>query len=113
MYQDEEDQRDPSEIVLHAEIIKGIIESKWGMLILRELHYRNRPMRFNELLQELKPIDSRSLSLQLKNLLKWDMIEKNILSTSPPGVEYNITEKGREFTEIFYHLAKWSYKWNL
>ncbi len=38
------------------------------------------------------------------------MIEKKTLSTSPQRVEYNFTEKGREFTDIFYYLMKWSYK---
>lgn len=69
-------------------------------------------MGFNELLKHLEPISSRTLSLQLKKLQKWDMIEKKTLSTSPQRVEYNFTEKGREFTDIFYYLMKWSYKWN-
>jgi len=112
MYQDEEDKWDTSEILHHAEKINEIIGSKWGLLILRELHFRNRPMRFNELLNTLEPIGSRNLSLQLKKLLKWGMIEKNVLSTSPLSVEYNLTEKGREFTSVFQLLAKWSFKWN-
>lgn len=112
MYQDEEDKRDPSEILHHAEKINEIIASKWGLLILRELHFRNRAMRFNELLNTLEPIGSRNLSLQLKKLLKWSMIEKNVLSTSPQSVEYSLTVKGREFTSIFQYLSKWSFKWN-
>lgn len=45
-----------------------IVKSKWSLVIFRELCLRNRPMRFNELLHELKPISSRTLSLQLKKL---------------------------------------------
>lgn len=104
--------QDKSKKLIHAEIINEIIGSKWGLLILRELHFKKCPMGFNELLKALEPISSRTLSLQLKKLQKWDMIEKKTLSTSPQRVEYSFTEKGREFTDIFYYLMKWSYKWN-
>ena len=69
-------------------------------------------MGFNKFLKSLEPISSITLLLQFKKLQKWDMIEKKTLSTSPHRFKYNFTEKGREFTNIFYYLMEWSYKWN-
>lgn len=95
----------------HAGLINEIIGSKWGTLILRELHF-NQKMGFNELLKVLPSISSRTLSLQIKKFLKMSMIEKKVLDTSPIRVEYKLTEKGKEFTESFYNLIQWSFKWN-
>lgn len=95
----------------HAAVINEIIGSKWGTLILRELHF-NQKMGFNELLKSLPSISSRTLSLQIKKFLKLSMIEKKVLDASPKHVEYKLTEKGKEFTEAFYNLIQWSLKWN-
>jgi len=90
----------------------ALIGSKWSLLIIKELHFKARPMRFNELLIALKPISSRTLSLKLKKLLKHEIIEKNVVSTSPPHSQYNFTKKGKELTTVLLVMVEWSYKWN-
>lgn len=99
-----------SEILSHTEKMIEILGSKWTLLILRELYFRDDSLRFNELLHELEPVSSRTLSLQLKKLIKWDIIEKRVIPTSPPGVEYNLTNNGKELCDIMYTLIKWSFK---
>lgn len=81
------------------------------MLIIKEL-YSGNSVRYNEFLHALKPISSRSLSLKLKELLEHKIIEKNVVSASPPYVEYNLTEKGKEFALLLITMAKWSFKWD-
>lgn len=88
-----------------------LIGSRWSFLILKEL-YLNNQVRFNELSHALKPITSRSLSLKLKELLEHGIIEKNVVSDSPPNVEYILTEKGKEFSLLLIEIAKWSFKWD-
>jgi DNA-binding HxlR family transcriptional regulator len=88
-----------------------LIGSRWTLLILEELYLKD-PIRFNELSNALKPISSRSLSLKLKELLEHGIIEKNIVSSSPPYVEYSLTEKGKEFALLLIKIAKWSFKWD-
>lgn len=88
-----------------------LIGSRWTLLILEELYLRD-PIRFNELLHALKPISSRSLSLKLKELLEHGIIKKNVVSSSPPYVVYNLTEKGKEFALLLIEIAKWSFKWD-
>ncbi|MCC7551422.1 winged helix-turn-helix transcriptional regulator [Methanobacterium ferruginis] len=87
-----------------------LIGSRWSFLILKELHLNNH-VRFNELLHTLKPISSRSLSLKLKELLEHGIIKKNVVSASPPYVEYNLTRKGKEFALLLIRIAEWSFKW--
>ena len=84
-----------------------LIGSRWSFLIVKEL-YSGNPVRYNEFLHALKPISSRSLSLKLKELLEHGIIEKNVVSASPPYVEYNLTEKGKEFAQLLITMAKWS-----
>ncbi len=88
-----------------------LIGSRWTLLILEELYLKD-PIRFNELLHALKPISSRSLSLRLKELLEHGIIEKNVVSSSPPYVEYGLTQKGKEFALLLIEMAKWSFKWD-
>lgn len=88
-----------------------LIGSRWSFLILKEL-YLNNHVRFNELSRALEPITSRSLSLKLKELLKHGIIEKRVVSDSPPNIEYNLNEKGREFSKLLIEIAKWSFKWD-
>ena len=111
--QEIEEQRNDIDILAHTEKILEILGSKWGLLILRELYFRNHPLRFNELLHELKPISSRTLSFQLKKFKKYNIIEKNVLSTSPPGFEYSLTKQGKEFCSIILTMVQWSFKWVL
>lgn len=91
---------------------RDLIGSRWSLLIVKELHVRNGPLRYNEFLHALKPISSRSLSLNLKKLIKHDIVGKKFVSASPPYVEYNLTDKGKEFGLLLIKMAKWSFKWD-
>lgn len=90
---------------------RDLIGSRWSLLIVKEL-YLNDTVRYNEFLHALRPISSRSLSLKLKELLEHGIVEKNVLSSSPPYVEYNLTDKGKEFGLLLIEMAKWSFKWD-
>lgn len=86
------------------------IAQKWTLIILRYLQLKNK-MRFNELLQELNGVSSRTLSKRLKELEKKGWITKKIYAEVPPHVEYTLTQKGDEFTKTLTDIAKWVEKW--
>ena len=88
-----------------------LIGSKWSILIIRELQPHSS-RRFNELSRSLKPISSRTLSLKLKELVEYEIIEKKIISTSPPHSKYSLTEKGTDLAVLLSAMAEWSYKWH-
>ncbi|MFA6072783.1 MAG: helix-turn-helix domain-containing protein [Candidatus Woesearchaeota archaeon] len=86
--------------------------NKWSLLIIRELNKCQGCIRYNELLQALKPISSKTLSARLKELVKYEILHKEIITGPPIRVEYSLTQKGKEFTIITKDMADWSRKWH-
>ena len=89
-----------------------LIGTKWSLMILKILYLNKEPMRFNELLKTLKPISSKTLSAKLKELASFDIVDREIIPTTPVGIRYSLSEKGKDLDEIFTTMAKWSLKWH-
>jgi DNA-binding HxlR family transcriptional regulator len=83
---------------------------KWNMLILRQLNENKAKKRFNILLEELKPISSRTLSKRLKELENAGLVERRKFNEIPPRVEYSLTLSGLEIIKCFKPLSKWAEK---
>ncbi len=92
-----------------AKIVK-ILSMKWNMLILRQLNENFSKKRFNQLLEELKPVSSRTLSKRLKELEKAHLINREKFNEMPPRVEYFLTDSGKEIIKCFKPLSKWAEK---
>lgn len=92
-----------------AKIIK-ILSMKWNMLILRQLDDNKSKKRFNTLLEELRPISSRTLSKRLKELEKTGLVKRERFDEIPPRVEYSLTPSGLEIIKCFNPLSKWAGK---
>ena len=90
----------------------ALIGSKWSILIVRELFNEKGSLRFSELFRRLQPISSRTLSKKLKELIKYEVIEKTIKSTTPPSTYYSLNEKGKDLASVLRAMAKWSLKWH-
>jgi len=90
-----------------AKIIK-ILGMKWNMLILRQLSEDKK--RFNALINELKPISSKTLSKRLKELEKAGLVKKEMFKEIPPRVEYSLTDSGLELIKYFKALSNWAEK---
>ncbi len=89
-----------------------LIGNKWSLLIIKEFHLANSPLRFNNLLRALRPISSKTLSAKLKDLVKYGVLKKEIISDTPIIVLYSLTNKGTELIKILDSMAKWSDKWH-
>jgi DNA-binding HxlR family transcriptional regulator len=55
-----------------------------------------QPRRFGELRVDIPPISARVLSARLRELEAKGVIHRNVMPTSPPSVEYALTNLGRE-----------------
>lgn len=81
---------------------------KWVFDILWELEI-NGKLGFNELSRSLGNISSRTLSDRLKELIEHELVDREVLNTAPPSVNYELTEKGEGFIElsmlIIWHLS--------
>lgn len=84
-----------------------ILNGKWKMSIVACLCYK--PMRYSELLNEVKGISGKVLSRELKDLEINELIERRVLSTAPVAVEYRITEYGNSLKELTNTIADWGF----
>lgn len=57
-------------------------------------------LRFNEFVQAVTGISPRMLSERLRELEAAGLVERSVLPTSPPTVEYRLTERGRRLEPI-------------
>jgi DNA-binding HxlR family transcriptional regulator len=55
-----------------------------------------QPRRFGELRIDIPPISARVLSARLRELEAKGVITRHVVPTSPPSVEYALTDLGRE-----------------
>jgi DNA-binding HxlR family transcriptional regulator len=59
-------------------------------------YLRAGPRRFNELRGDLHGISAKTLSARLKRLEADGVVSRTVRPTSPPTVEYALTDLGRE-----------------
>ncbi|MBE9144812.1 winged helix-turn-helix transcriptional regulator [Planktothrix mougeotii] len=84
--------------------IVQIISSKWSVSILRELLIRN--CRTHELLDALPGISTKTLTIRLRELEKYGIIERKVYAEIPPHVEYSLTDKGRQLQPVLIALKQ-------
>jgi DNA-binding HxlR family transcriptional regulator len=88
----------------------GILGKKWTILILRDIGFL-RINRFNRLLESIKGLTPRVLSMRLKELEKEGFIECSEEKRSPMMVQWDLTEKGKDTMPILMQLTAFGSKW--
>ncbi|MBL4930393.1 MULTISPECIES: winged helix-turn-helix transcriptional regulator [Clostridium] len=83
-----------------------IIGSKWTFLIIRDL-LMDGTIRFGDLLRSLDGISPKTLSLRLRELEKFGLVNRIVYPEVPPKVEYKLTEKGKNLESVFIELKRW------
>ena len=63
------------------------------------------PRRFSELKRDAKGISAKVLSSRLAELEQRGVISRHVMPTSPPTVEYALTELGRELQPLIVALV--------
>ena len=106
-----QDRPSKEQIMNMVEQTVAIIGDKWSLLTIGQLAFVKSPSRFNELMRELKPISSRTLSLKLTKLSDYGIVEKTIEHASPPYTQYALTEKGKDLLNTLKAMGEWSFKW--
>ena len=103
--------RDFNKIPCPIEKTVVLIGNKWSLLILRDLSLAEEPLRFNQILKSLK-INSKTLSIRLKELVDYGIVDKKVFPEIPPRTEYTLTEKGKELNKVLREMEIWSRKWH-
>lgn len=69
-------------------------------------HLQAGPRRFSELEHDMNPISAKVLSQRLRELEAKGVVQRQVLATSPPSVEYSLTDLGRELVPAIEAIAK-------
>jgi len=72
----------------------ALISGAWAPNVIWCL--RMGPRRFNELRVDIPPVSAKVLSARLTELKARGLIARNVMPTSPPSVEYELTRFGQE-----------------
>lgn len=72
----------------------AVIAGAWAPNVIWSL--RAGPRRFNELRIDIPPISAKVLSTRLSELEQRGVVKRHVRRTSPPSVEYELTDLGAE-----------------
>jgi DNA-binding HxlR family transcriptional regulator len=78
---------------------------KWSMLVVMLL--RGGPRRFNDIKRNTAGISQQMLTRTLRGLERDGMLIRTIHPTSPPQVEYQLTEMGLSLSEPASAFGQW------
>jgi DNA-binding HxlR family transcriptional regulator len=83
------------------------LSGKWKAPIICSLHDAGQPLGFAELKRAIPRITSRMLSRQLRELEKYGVISRHVISTSPLRVDYALTARGKTLQPILVSMTQW------
>ncbi len=81
-----------------------ILAGAWSPQILWYL--QAEPRRFGDLKRDLGKISAKVLTTRLRELEKRGVVARNVMHTSPPTVEYSLTELGRKMNPVLEIIAE-------
>jgi DNA-binding HxlR family transcriptional regulator len=87
----------------------NLLHERWTLHIVHALLLGKK--RFNEIGHALGGVNPRTLRDRLRGLEEEGIVERRVLSTIPPWVEYELTEKGRALGEVMDAMARWALAW--
>ena len=81
-----------------------LLERRWTLSIL----YASveGAERFNEFLQALGRVPPATLAARLTELVDAGLLERHVLDTRPPAVEYRLTRRGKRFEPLLRELVR-------
>jgi len=65
-------------------------------------------VRFNEFRESLGRVPPATLTTRLSELVEAGMLERRVLDTRPPAVEYRMTREGKRFEPLLRELVRYA-----
>jgi len=87
----------------------NLLHERWTLHIVHALLLGKK--RFNEIGHALGGVNPRTLRERLRGLEEQGIVERRVLRTIPPWVEYELTEKGRALGDVMDAMASWARAW--
>ena len=86
--------------------VTDLLERRWTISILYVSH--EGAVRFNEFLQALGTIPPATLAQRLSDLENAGVLEREVIDSRPPRVEYRLTERGRQLRSLVSALSRYA-----
>lgn len=86
--------------------VVDVISGKWSALLMMAL--AEKPYRFGELRRLVPDISQRMLTQTLRELQRDGYVSREVFATTPPSVEYALTDMGRSMYGAMEHLLHWA-----
>ena len=83
-----------------------VIGKKWTVLIIREM--LRGTTQFNRFLENIEGITPKVLTERLRELQKFGIVRRRIVSEYPVRIEYEMTNLGKEFEPVLLAAASFS-----
>jgi DNA-binding HxlR family transcriptional regulator len=84
----------------------GLLERRWTISILYAS--TQGAERFNEFLDALGRVPPATLASRLNQLVDAGLLERRVLDTRPPAVEYRLTAEGRRLEPVLRELVRYA-----
>mgnify|MGYP001312851170 CR=1 FL=1 len=97
------------EVVCEIEVTTSVIGGKWKPLIIYYLGEEGTK-RFGEIKSYLSMISHKTLTSQLKDLEKENIVIRTVYPDVPPRVEYELSNKGKTLLPILELMCEWGEK---
>ncbi|HKC23012.1 MAG TPA: helix-turn-helix domain-containing protein [Gaiellaceae bacterium] len=81
-----------------------LLERRWTLSILYASV--DGATRFNEFRDALGRVPPATLTARLTELVEAGLLERRVLDTRPPAVEYRLTQRGHQFEPIVRALVR-------
>lgn len=82
------------------------IGDKWSFLLVLKL--ASTPQRFGQLRRAVPDISQRMLTQTLRDLQRDGLVSRTVFPTTPPSVEYRLTDLGQSLLGPMRALVRWA-----
>jgi DNA-binding HxlR family transcriptional regulator len=83
-----------------------LLERRWTVSILWASYAG--AVRFNEFLQALGSVSPATLTTRLAELERAGILQRSVIDSRPPRVEYRLTDRGRELRDLVEALRRFA-----
>ncbi len=87
-----------------------IFQQKFALNIIRNLMLLKQT-KFSQFLGSIEGINTKTLSIRLKELEEYGLIDRKVTQQRPLHVEYSLTKKGKALDPILSLMAEFSFQY--
>jgi len=87
-----------------------IFQQKFALNIIRNMMLLKQS-KFSQFLGSIEGINTKTLSIRLKDLEGYGLIERKVTQQRPLNVEYSLTKKGKALDPILALMAEFSFQY--